>query len=91
MCGKIRSLNMNAIPVQKIKKRRIATANGLIVEAQEAHYARVRPPRTCCKRWMQASRHKEHLKQIVSLPMFYAMNESDGDCTRAAMREVLLV
>jgi hypothetical protein len=33
---------MNAIPVQKIKKRRIATANGLIVEAQEAHYARVR-------------------------------------------------
>jgi hypothetical protein len=40
---------------------------------------------------MQASRHKEHLKQIVSLPMFYAMNESDGDCTRAAMREVLLV
>ena len=28
-------------------------------------------------------------KQIVSLPMFYAMNESDVERTCAAMREVL--
>lgn len=33
---------MNAIPVQKTKKRRIETADGLIVAAQEAYYARVR-------------------------------------------------
>ena len=29
-------------------------------------------------------------KQIVSLPMFYAMNEADVERTCAAMREVLL-
>jgi dTDP-4-amino-4,6-dideoxygalactose transaminase len=28
-------------------------------------------------------------KQIVSLPMFYAMNESDVELTCAAMRDVL--
>ena len=32
---------MNTIPVQKIKGRRIATVDGLIVAAQEVHYARV--------------------------------------------------
>jgi dTDP-4-amino-4,6-dideoxygalactose transaminase len=30
-------------------------------------------------------------KQIVSLPMFYAMNESDVERVCAAMREVLAV
>ena len=39
----IKSLNMNALPAQKIKRRRIATVvDVLIVAAQEAHYARVR-------------------------------------------------
>ena len=33
---------MNAIPVQKIKRRRIAAVDGLIVAAQEVRYARVR-------------------------------------------------
>jgi hypothetical protein len=38
---------------------------------------------------MQASRHKEHLKQIVSVPMFYAMNAADVERNCAAMSEVL--
>ena len=32
---------MNTIPVQKIKRHRIATVDGLIVAAQEVHNARV--------------------------------------------------
>ena len=32
---------MNTIPVQQIKRRRIATVDGLIVAAQGVHYARV--------------------------------------------------
>jgi dTDP-4-amino-4,6-dideoxygalactose transaminase len=29
-------------------------------------------------------------RQIVSLPMFYAMDEADVECTCVAMREVLV-